>query len=180
MADLVTHLCTALLPASLAPRRWMLPLSVGVVLPDALGRAVPLGLELVRSFGVPLSDRLIWPWTALHAPLGITLVAALVALCFVPRDRRTVLLGLWAGGALHIGLDVLQDHHGHGYALLAPLSWRTFELGWIGSESTVPWALPLLAVTALAWGARLLRSRVTTDRYGGLTDQANDLRPPCE
>ena len=66
---------------------------------------------------------------------------------------------LLVGAATHIGLDVLQDHHGCGYALAFPLSSKVFELGWIGSQATVEWAPWLALITALAWGLRVMRTR---------------------
>jgi hypothetical protein len=121
------------------------------VLPDALGRAVPLALERAYAAGVPLPEPLLWPWSSLHEPAGWLLVGALLALAFVPRDRGRVLAALWTGGALHTAVDVLQGHHGEGYLLLAPFTDRSYELGWIGSEATVPYALPLAALAVVAW-----------------------------
>lgn len=159
MADLVTHLCTALLPGVLVGRwRWVAPTALGTVLPDLGSRVVPLGLEQIGRL-VPLPDVVFWPWGVLHEPVGCVLTAAAIALCFVPRDRRVVLAGLLLGCALHLGLDVLQDHHGEGYALLVPVSLATFELGWIGSEATVGWALPLAGLTGLAWTLRIWADR---------------------
>jgi len=51
--------------------------------------------------------------------------------------------------ALHLALDVLQSHHGAGYMLMFPLATGSFEFGWIGSEATVPFALPLSGLAAL-------------------------------
>jgi hypothetical protein len=132
---------------------------VGTILPDALGRVVPLGLEVLQQAGAPIPGPLIWMWAALHEPLGWSLVCLLLAQGFVAEHRRLVLGGLWLGCALHTGLDVLQFHHGEGYLLLAPLSTRRLELGWIGSEATVVVALPLLAATAVGWLPRLVEER---------------------
>lgn len=151
MADLVTHLCSALLPGAFVRSPWVPLIGVGTVLPDALGRAVPLFLERVQLAGIALPDELIWPWGALHGPSGMLLTAPLLALAFVRSQQGPALASLWLGAALHLGLDVLQFHHGQGYPLLAPVSWATFELGWISSEATVPLAWPLLSVTAAAW-----------------------------
>lgn len=162
MADLVTHACTALLPGAFVrgrAARWLGVVTVGTVLPDVLGRVVPLGLERVQLLGLPVPVAAIPAFGPLHGVIGSGLVALFVALWFAPGRRRAALLALGVGVALHLLLDVTQFHHGQGYALWAPVSWSTFELGWIGSEATVPWALPLLAVTAAAWGVRWARER---------------------
>lgn len=151
MADLVTHACTALLPGAVFRTRGVGVVALGAVLPDLAGRVIPLGLDLVGRHGAPLPEWATWPWTALHEPIGWSLTCGLLALAFVDGQRRRAFGLLALGCTLHTLVDLLQDHHGEGYLLLAPLSVRRFELGWIGSEATVPWALPLLAATGLAW-----------------------------
>jgi hypothetical protein len=147
----VTHACTALLPAAglRTPRVGLVV--VGAVLPDATGRVFPLGLDLLGRMGLPLPEWATWPWTALHEPFGWALTCALAASAFVEGQRASAFRLLAAGCALHTALDLTQDHHGEGYLLLAPVSTARFELGWIGSEATVPHALPLLAATLVAW-----------------------------
>lgn len=162
MADLVTHVAVVLLPAAIT--RWRLaPIAaIGALLPDALGRAVPLGLERLCALGAPIPASAMWPWAALHEPAGWLATSTLLACAFVERDRARVWGALCVGGLAHTALDVLQFHHGNGYPLLAPLSSRTFELGWLGSEATVGWAGPLAIATALAWAAPLIASRTRT------------------
>lgn len=153
MADLVTHACTALLPGAFLPARHLPLVTFGTVLPDLLGRVVPMVLApLGHAAGLP--ELVIWPWNGLHEPAGWLLVSAVLSFAFVEKERAKALLALITGCALHLGLDVLQDHHGEGYVLLAPFSTAKLELGLIGSEATVDVALPLLAVTAAAWAAR--------------------------
>ncbi len=151
MADLVTHLCAVLLPGALVRSPLVVVVAAGAALPDLLGRAVPLALDGARRAGAPIPEAAIWPWVGLHEPLGWMLVSILIGQLFVRRDRRRGVLALWCGGAMHALVDVLQDHHGQGYLWLAPFSLRTFELGWIGSEATVGWALPLALATVVAW-----------------------------
>ena len=154
MADLVTHVCTALLPGAFLRTRWIGVVAVGTVLPDVIGRVVPLGLERLQLAGLPIPEGAIPAFGALHGVIGSGLVALLVAQGFVVARQRAAGLALGVGVLLHLLVDVTQFHHGQGYALWAPVSWSTFELGWIGSEATVPWALPLLALTGLAWALR--------------------------
>lgn len=164
MADLVSHLCVALLPgaASRSPRVALV--GVGTVVPDLFGRAVPLALEQVQAAGAPIPDPALWLWGALHEPAGYTLVAGLCALAVVRRDRRAAFGALWLGCALHTALDLTQFHHGHGYLVLAPLSSATFELGWIGSEATVDAAPWLALATAIAWLPALWEARFGVPR----------------
>ena len=156
MADLITHLCTGALPAALFAPGAVVPLCVGATLPDLTGRAPQMVLSMAQ---LPLPNPLIWAFDVLHQPLPQLLLAGLFALGFQPAHQVRVFGWTAAGVALHFLLDVLQDHHGHGYYLLFPLSdWR-WELGWIGSEATVDWAPWILALTLLAWGIRGLQWR---------------------
>ena len=158
MGDLVTHLCTALLPAAFLPRSRFLPLvALGTVLPDLGARVVPLGLD--RVFGSALPDEVWYPFGVLHEPAALLLICALIAFAFVEEQRGHIFGALTLGAALHLGLDVLQDHHGEGYYLAVPFHLGRYEWGWIGSESTVTVALPLGLVTGGAWALRLLWAR---------------------
>jgi len=154
VADLVTHLCTVLLPGALIPHRATGLAAIGVVLPDALGRVVPMALELAQQAGTGIPDEFVWAFGAFHSPVGILLANATLSQSFQRGLRNEAFVALTLGGALHLLLDVTQFHHGHGYPLLAPVSWQTFELGILSSEATVALALPLLGVTALAWAVR--------------------------
>jgi hypothetical protein len=165
VADLVTHVCVVLLPGSLVRSPLVVVAAAGAALPDLLGRAVPMALDGARRAGAPIPEAAVWPWVGLHEPFGWILVSIVIGQLFVRAHRWRVVVALWAGAAVHTLLDLLQDHHGQGYLLLAPFSVRSFELGWIGSEATVSWSVPLAIATAAAWllravGARLLgRSR---------------------
>jgi hypothetical protein len=161
VADLVTHLASVLLPAAVVGARRIGPVIVGVGAPDVLARALPMALEAAVHAGVPIPEALILPWGVLHEPIPLALVAVLAAEGMVPADQRAFLRGFALGALAHLGLDVLQDHHGLGYTLLAPFSSARFELGWIGSEATVRWAPGLAAVTALAWIGRWQLDRIS-------------------
>ncbi|MEO0602822.1 MAG: hypothetical protein AAF211_15370 [Myxococcota bacterium] len=155
MADLVTHLCSVLLPGAIVPHRALGAAAIGVVLPDALGQAPPIALGLLQeATGLSIPEPLLWSFGAFHAPVGILLTTAMLSQSFVRGQRTEAFVAMTAGAAMHLLVDLLQFHHGRGYALLAPFSWETFELGLIGSESTVDLALPILGVTAAAWVVR--------------------------
>ncbi|MEN0064276.1 MAG: hypothetical protein AAGA48_19150 [Myxococcota bacterium] len=155
MADLVTHVCAVLLPGVLVRSRALGLVAVGTVLPDALGRAVPMALEIAQDNGVGIPDPVIWSFGAFHSPAGLLLASASLSQSFVKGQRTEAFIALTIGAAVHVLIDLLQYHHGRGYPLLAPFSWETYEIGVIGSEVTVDLALPLLAVTAALWAIRL-------------------------
>lgn len=157
MADLVTHLCTVLLPGALVPYRAVGLVALGTVVPDAFGRVVPMALELGQGAGLPIPDPFVWSFGLFHSPVGATLLCGAFALSFVREHRHEAFAALTLGAQIHLFIDVLQFHHGRGYPLLAPFSWETYELGVIGSEATVDLALPLLGATAVAW---LLRTAI--------------------
>ena len=145
MADLVTHVCTGLLPATLLWRRATVPLAIGTVLPDLSGRVPQMGLVAV-GLDDDLPERLLWMLDVAHTPVAQLCLVGLLAQAF--RDRLQVGGLLALGVGLHFALDVLQDHHGNGYYLLFPGTTARWEAGLIGSEATVPWA-PWIAVLTL-------------------------------
>ena len=154
MADLVTHLATALIPGVALPRARAALLATGVALPDLGGRVPGLAREGLESLGLATVDGMQVPFAVLHQPIGAVLAGLLLS-WLLPQDKRVdaaFILGL--GVLLHLAVDVLQDHHGLGYHLLAPLHFGRFELGCIGSEATVPWVPWLALATALLWAAR--------------------------
>ena len=156
MADLVTHVATALLAKAGTGGRDVVTLAVGVVLPDLLGRMpVVVGLALANE-GVPLPDVVIYGWAVLHLPLGIVPLCFLLSQAFV--HTRAAFLNLTAGCFLHLALDLLQRHTGSGYPLLFPFSDWDWELGLLGTEDTVPWSLPLLVLGCVGLWLRRRRS----------------------
>lgn len=160
VADLVTHLCVVLLPAAWLPRRWVAPLAIGAAMPDAAGRVPGLAAEAVMQLGLAVPDAWVRPFGVAHTPLGAVAITLWLVAFARPVDRSLAGAALTLGAASHFVLDVLQDHHGEGYLLLWPWSMEQLELGWIGAQATTPVALPLLAVTAAAWGWRAKRQRV--------------------
>lgn len=155
MADLVTHLASALIPGvALRPHRAVL-LALGTAMPDVVGRVPGLMAEGVERLGGTQPPWLTHPFGIAHQPVGGVLLAALIAWILPARERPLATLLLCGGVLLHLGVDVLQDHHGFGYHLLFPFGTGRYELGCIGSEATVPWA-PWLALASVGvWGIRL-------------------------
>ena len=157
MADLVTHLCTALLPKALFGGRHTAVFALGTAMPDVVARVPGLALGLVLGDAVP--EPLIRVVEVAHQPLGSALMCMVAAWVFPQQDRLRAMLCLTAGAWLHLAVDVLQDHQGQGYFLLAPFHLGRFELGCMGSEATVAWAPWLALITAVAWAVRWWRSR---------------------
>lgn len=158
MADLLTHWSLAVLVK--AGIGWRdVPLFVaGSLLPDLMARLPPLALELVAR---PLGGAPAWlsyMWVPMHLPVGMLVLAFVLCLLFPVHRRRLVFANLLGGMALHLGVDILQDHLGVGYQLLFPAWGRPFELGIYGSEDSVLVA-PLLSAAALAvWWRRRSRA----------------------
>ena len=166
MGDLVTHLCTALLPKGVFGGRYVGSFSLGTVLPDLMARVPGITLQRIAMAGVSIPDWAFSLFDIFHMPVGMVPMFALVAFLFKEGQRKPVFAWLLAGGALHLSLDALQDHFGQGYMLLFPLSLERFELGWMGSEATVVGAIPLALLTGLVWIGRWLRTRRRVTKVG--------------
>lgn len=148
MADLITHMASALLVKAITGKQHTPALVAGVVLPDLAGRVPVIVLGALINHGVPLPELLPFAFGVLHMPLGMVPLTLLLALLFKDRERVVVWANLTAGCFLHLGVDVLQRHVGTGYPLLFPFTQWHWELGWISSEATVPVA-PVLAVASV-------------------------------
>ena len=155
MADLITHACTALLWRAWRPRAHTPSFVAGSLLPDLLSRVPAIGLtRLHDQLGWGIPDGLIYGFSPLHLPIGMLLSSYVLALLFPAEQRRGVFRAILGGMALHLAVDLLQNHLGAGYALFYPFSLYSWELGWMGSEDTVYLAPPLVLVTALVWRRR--------------------------
>lgn len=147
MADLLTHSAAAVLVK--AGTQWrMVPVFVaGTLAPDVLSRAPAIGLGLVHRHIVPLPAGLTYGWDPIHQPVGMLLLAYVLAMLFAQDVRKSVFYNLLGGMFLHLAVDLLQDHQGVGYLLAYPFSDWIFELGWVGSEDSV-YVAPVLAAAA--------------------------------
>lgn len=161
MADFLTHLVSALLPAALCRRVPVGPFALGAVLPDLGSRVPSLALEALRRGGVSVPEVLSHPFSVFHTPLGGIAAVILISSAVVEEQRRRARRWMLAGLGLHWALDLVQNHYGNGYMLLFPFSTWDWELGWVGAEATVPYAPALALVTALAWAWRLRRRTVS-------------------
>ena len=152
MADLVTHGCIAVL-ARLGQRHpaGVATFVLGTCLPD-LSRVPAMVFTRLRYDAPWIPEWLCYVWGPLHVPVGVALTSYLVALLFRDDARRSAFVNLLLGGMLHLLVDVFQFHFGQGYLLLFPVSTWDWELGWVGSEATVPLVPVLLPVTV--WLAR--------------------------
>lgn len=164
MADLLTH---ALLPYLLGSNHlddddlfWFVQ---GGVLPDVVARMPVVvantaeglsGLDLPRILSVGS-----YGLEFLHEPWGFALLVGALALLlprsFLGRSRRRAFLFLWAGAWTHAAADVIQRHEIPQYAWCYPFSDQGWELGLIGTEtSMLGW--PLLV--PLAWWSHKRRT----------------------
>lgn len=152
MADLFTHSCVAVLVRLGRPTpTWVPTFVAGTCLPD-LSRVPAMGFTRLRWDLPQIPEPLCYVWAPMHLPVGIALMAYLVALFFPEAVRRRAFGELLLGGLLHLAVDLTQTHFGMGYLLFFPFSEWDFELGWIGSEATVLIAPVLVPLTmALAW-----------------------------
>ncbi|MFT5686485.1 MAG: hypothetical protein ACI8RZ_007441 [Myxococcota bacterium] len=150
MADLVTHAAVGLLIKATTSRRHAAVFVAGTLLPDLLSRLPSMVCSAARVV-VEVPSLLIYGWDPLHTPAGMLLSSYAISLLFTADQRRGVFLNLLGGMLLHMAVDLLQSHLGVGYPLLFPFSTRAFELGLIGSEATVPLAIPLAALAVFVW-----------------------------
>ena len=157
MADPLFHLSAAILLKSVLNERPLGLFALGSVLPDLASRLPGLALERVPSSDGPVPPWLANGWPVFHQPLGAAALCVAVAATFV--GPRSAFIALYAGVAFHFLIDLLQFHHGEGYALLAPFELSAFELGWIGSEATLPGTVPLTVVAFAAWASRVYADR---------------------
>jgi hypothetical protein len=121
---------------------------LGTCLPD-LSRVPAMLFTRLRYDAPWIPEWLCYAWGPLHVPVGIVLVSYGVALAFRDEERRWAFANLALGGLLHLAVDIFQFHFGMGYMLLFPLSTWDWELGWVGSEATVPVVPFLLPATIL-------------------------------
>jgi hypothetical protein len=158
VADLLSHAAIAVMLK--AGTGWRMPavFVAGTILPDVASRVPAIGLGYIHVHLVPMPEWLLFAWEPMHQPMGMCILAYLVSMFFGEHIRRPVFWNLLGGMALHLTLDVLQSHHGAGYMLGFPFFTQAFELGWIGSEATVPLAAPLCV---FAWW--LVRKRMRLD-----------------
>ena len=162
MADLVTHVGTALLVKAGLGTRHTRVFVLGVVLPDLAARVPSMALTQAKQLGAPVPTKLVYAFEVLHMPLGLAALCVLLALAWAEAaERPRIFAELFGGAMLHQAVDLLQHHFGVGYFLGWPF-WRGhFELGWIGSEDTVLFAPVVAGGGALAWWARQRAERAS-------------------
>ena len=154
MADLVTHWALAVLVKACVGYRDVPLFVAGSLLPDLVARVPPMAIELLARplGGVP--PWMSYVWVPVHLPVGMAVLAFVLSMLFPASLRRRVFANLLGGMALHLGVDLLQDHSGVGYQLFFPFWGPPFELGVYGSEDSV-WAAPFLGAAALwVWWRR--------------------------
>ncbi len=158
MADLASHaLINWILGARALDRTSLGWLVTGALVPDLASRVPRVILNAVVDTGLVTSStssvRLVFGLDFPHTPVGVILVAAALALALpfpiVDRPGRAAVGKLLAvGGLIHLAVDLLQRHLVPGYRVLYPFSAEPWELGWIGTETSLA-MIPVLLVLAL-------------------------------
>jgi len=158
VADLASHsLAGWILGVRLLDRARLGWLVTGTLLPDLASRAPRVVIDYAAEAGLiqPSSEtaRLVLGLDFPHTPVGLLLVAlALVALLperlATPPGRATIFKLLVLGGAVHLAMDALQRHLVPGYRWLYPFSMESWELGWVGTETSLL-AAPILLLIAV-------------------------------
>jgi len=149
VADLITHMASGIAVKAITRGPYTAALVAGTVLPDLGARVPAMGLSALAKKGVSVPAELPYAFEVLHMPLGVVLMSFLLAGLFHQEQRKAVFWNLLAGGGLHLLVDLTQSHMGVGYMLGFPLTTWDFELGWMGTESSVLWS-PWLAFGAIA------------------------------
>lgn len=142
MPDLFTHYAAARLPAGLLRDvRLQILLVAGTFLPDLVSKSLYWIARTGDRFGAPS-----------HSLFGLALLCYASALLLDLPLRRPGFACLFAGGAIHLFLDLLKESLGIGAVrLFFPVLPRAYELGWIPTEDVV-YLLPLdLGLLLLAW-----------------------------
>ena len=142
MADLITHSAAAVAWKAVTNGGMPAVFVAGTIMPDLLARVPSIVMGFVHVHVVQLPALLIHGWQPFHQPAGMLLVAYLMAMMVGESKRRAVFWNLAGGMGLHLGIDLLQDHHGSGYLVGFPFWTGTFEFAVMGSEATVWWAVP--------------------------------------
>lgn len=147
MADLVTHVLSAQwLAMARRQARPDLALVAGVMLPDLVANVPILVMRVVKS-QVPLSTPAWLPdaLSSFHSPVLYALLCGWLCALAPKSKMKGVFIGLWVGGLLHIGVDLLQNHVVPGaYYPGFPFLRQPWEWGFLHTESSLT-ALPILA-----------------------------------
>ncbi len=149
MPDLLTHWASARIPGMFVrDRRILAFLIFGSFLPDLAAKLPRILVWTDREFLGPS-----------HSLVGLLLICYAASLFVEERLRKPAFGALWAGGLLHLALDLTKDYVGiYSAGLLYPFSIRKFELRWIDPEDVVLLMPPAAAVLVLAaWIERRYR-----------------------
>lgn len=154
MPDLITHGAVALLVKAGTGRPHVASFIAGSLLPDLLARVPPMLMERVDRHLVAIPRDWLYVTSPMHMPIGMLVSAYALSFLFQEAERRAVFWSLLGGMGLHLALDLTQYHLGVGNPLFFPINLHTYELGWIGSETTVPIAIPLALLSVWVYRRR--------------------------
>jgi membrane-bound metal-dependent hydrolase YbcI (DUF457 family) len=151
MADLFSHFAAASLPASaVRDRRIAALLVAGTFLPDLAAKGLYWVARAKSEFTEPT-----------HSLAGLLLLSYGAALFVEERLRRDAFFAIFAGGVIHVLVDLLKDHLGMGAArLFYPFSTFSPELGLVDSLNVFQLIPFDLAALGIAWMIRRKVRRV--------------------
>jgi len=151
MADLLTHLAAARMPAAFVrDRRYSALLVIGTFLPDLVSKGLYWVTRAPGDFTVPT-----------HSLAGLLVLSYGAALFVEERLRRGAFLALLAGGLVHVAVDVLKENMGMGNTyFFHPLSTYSFEIGLIDNLNVILLVPVDAAILILAWMLERRRRRV--------------------
>ncbi|HXG62091.1 MAG TPA: metal-dependent hydrolase [Planctomycetota bacterium] len=140
MADLLTHLAVARVPAAFVKDRHVsLLLILGTFLPDLAAKSLYWIAWASEDFVRPT-----------HSLPGLLCLSYLASLWVALPLRRAAFAAFFTGGLLHVAVDMLKDTLDQGAVFfLYPFSTRGFEFGLVDPENVI-FFLPLNAVLLTA------------------------------
>lgn len=131
---------------------------LGSLLPDLVSW-LPMNvyLKLEAALDLPSEPERYFP--PMHSPILVLLWCLLLALCFVPRERKSALAGLGLGAAGHVVLDLLQRKYDGGYLVFYPLELRRHQVGLVSQDAWYVWIFVNGSCCLLLESVRRLRRR---------------------
>lgn len=154
MADMISHtLVGYILKKSSSSQKGMAAFLVGCCLPDFLMHGPGVGIQIFCDlFSREQPYLLLMGLGVLHDPLGYTIFCFWISRFLKgPENQKLLFQNLLLGGALHYLLDIIQIHLNPGYLPLFPLANSPFEVGLIGSETSLYFVPLWILLSLLLW-----------------------------
>lgn len=153
MPDLVSHVALGYSAKKISPwKRGMMWFILGSCLPDLAARG---GRTVLKIWANAAGSDYPMNWMTgvgvFHEPAGYAVLCLWMVYLFPRPERELIFSNLLGGGLFHYFLDIFQYHITPGYMPFAPCSSFTFELGLVGTETSL-YLVPLwVSVAGLIW-----------------------------